>query len=276
MSRAEFEPAFVEPADTAEAILFAMPRGRRELLVPEEGPLGDGLLQAVRVLEAQAVMRRVFLGMLGGRPCYAVEVPEDFQAPGGWSFHSLRALVGAVDEVLYAAAGSAVQLLHWDRTHAFCGCCGTATVAKGDERAKLCPACGHVAYPRINPAIIVAVTRGDELLLARSRRSRTGVFSVLAGYVEVGESLEAAVRREVMEEVAVELRDVRYFGSQCWPFPSTLMVGFTASHARGDICVDGHEVVEADWYRADALPPIPSHGSISRRLIEAFVKQHGG
>ena len=140
------------------------------------------------------------------------------------------------------------------------------------DRSKRCPACGLVSYPRISPAVIVAITRGDRLLLAANRRHAGAMYSVLAGFVEPGESLEECVHREIREEVGLEVTDVRYFGSQSWPFPNSLMVAFTAAHAAGEIAVDPEELVEARWFAPGELPPIPGCGTISRRLIDGFVE----
>ena len=146
--------------------------------------------------------------------------------------------------------------------------------AKTDERAKLCPACGLVSFPRVAPAIIVAVVRDGTILLARARRFPTVMYSVIAGFVEPGESLEQCVHREVREEVGVAVRGLRYFASQPWPFPHSLMVAFTAQHAGGEIRVDEREITEAGWYPPDRLPRIPDSISVARRLIDWFVQTH--
>ena len=147
------------------------------------------------------------------------------------------------------------------------------TADKQDERAKICQQCGLVNYPRVSPAIIVAVIKDDQILLARSGRFPGGFFSVLAGFVEPGESLEACVKREVFEETGIAVQNIRYFGSQPWPFPDSLMVGFTAEYAGGDIQIDGREIVAADWYSRDNLPNIPPGISIARQLIDWFAEK---
>ena len=156
-----------------------------------------------------------------------------------------------------------------------CGHCGAATVIKDGERARECPRCGELSYPRISPAVIVRVTRGEEILLARARRFPPGFYSVLAGFVEPGETLEECVRREVREETGVELRDLSYFASQPWPFPHSLMVAFTAAHASGDIRVDASELVDAGWYGRDSLPRLPDPLTVARRLIDAWRSTAG-
>ncbi len=220
--------------------------------------------------------RRHFLGTAAGIPCFAVELPAGDPAPAGWSFHGLRGLFSAADDVFFRIAGRATQVLDWDRTHRFCGGCGAPTVEKPEERAKVCPVCGLASYPRISPAVIVAVVRGKEILLARAARFVEGMYSVLAGFVEPGETLEECVHREVKEETGIEVGNVRYFASQPWPFPNSLMVGFTAEHVFGEIVVDPTELVDARWFRADALPRIPDRITIARQLIDWFTDgSHG-
>ena len=215
----------------------------------------------------------LFLGRLNGAPCFAVALGSQGTDGTALAQRGLRSLFGELDDALFAVALRAAHLLRWDATHRFCGRCGTSTVDHADERAKHCPACGLVAYPRISPAVIVAVRRGDRLLLARNARRSGRMFSILAGFVEVGETLEEAVQREVREEVGIEVRNVCYFGSQPWPFPDSLMLGFTAEHAAGEIRMDPSEIAEADWFRVDEFPEIPGRISISRALIDAFVAE---
>ena len=207
--------------------------------------------------------------------CYAAEIPVDVPLPEGMLADGLRGLYGRLDDVAFSLAGRAVQLLAWDRTHHYCGQCGALTGNQPHERAKLCPQCGLTSYPRLSPAIIIAVTRqtpeGKRLLLARNHRFPAGRYSVIAGYVEPGESLEECAQREVCEEVGIDIRDIRYFGSQPWPFPNSLMIGFTAEYDGGDITLEDSEIAEAGWFAADALPGLPPKMSIARRLIDAFV-----
>lgn len=217
-------------------------------------------------------LTRQYLGALDGRGVFAVAVPDSAQPPAGWRFDDLRRLLGQADDQFFALAGRAFQILEWERSHRFCGRCGTPTVAHAQgERSRVCPACGHSAYPRINPCVIVAVTRGDEILLARAQRFTRPMFSTLAGFVEAGESAEETLHREVAEEVGVRVRDLRYFGSQSWPFPNNLMLGFHAEYDGGELRLQEEEIAEAGFYRYDALPPIPPPGSIAHALIQAFV-----
>ena len=221
------------------------------------------------------VIRQNYLGQLENRHCYAAEVAEGMTPPKGMTFEGLRQVYGRLDEDLFWIATRAVQIVNWDRTHQFCGRCGVPLKMKTTERAKECPQCGLLHFPRLAPAIIVLVERGNELLLARSRHFLPGMYSVLAGFVEPGESLEEAVVREVKEEVGVEVKDIKYFGSQPWPFPHSLMIGFTATYTGGEISLNDEEIEEAGWFTADNLPRIPGKISIARKLIDGFLAKQG-
>ncbi len=214
------------------------------------------------------------VGSLGEAEAWGVGVPADAEPPAGMAFQGLRRLFGALDEEVWKLAGRAVQIVDWDRDHRFCGRCGAGTERKEDELARVCPHCGLQQFPRISPAVIVRIERGDEILLARSPHFAPGVYSTLAGFVEPGESLEETVVREVREEVGVEVANVRYFGSQPWPFPHSLMIGFVADYAAGDLRLQEGEIEDAGWFTADTLPGLPSHYSIARRLIEGFISRY--
>ena len=220
------------------------------------------------------VLRQQYLGRLDDRDCYAIEVSGSASPPEGMVFEGLRPLYGRLDEDLFWVAARAVQIVDWDRTHQFCGRCGVRMKTLLTERAKECPQCGLLHFPRLSPAIIVLIEREHELLLARSRHFAPGVYSVLAGFVEPGESLEEAIVREVREEVGIIVRDIRYFGSQPWPFPHSLMVGFTATYAGGEITLDDSEIEDAAWFGVENLPTLPGKISIARKLIEWFIARH--
>jgi len=183
----------------------------------------------------------------------------------------LRNLPELFDDEIFQLAGKAKQLLHWQQDHQFCGRCGAKTQSFDLDRAKKCTVCDLVCYPRIAPCIMVAITRGDEILLARSPHFRPGIFSVLAGFVEPGETLEECIHREVMEEVGLKIKNLRYEASQPWPFPNLLMIGFFAEYAGGEINIDGIEIEEAQWFKKDSLPPLPSSIGLSYRLIQKFL-----
>ncbi|MBX2863679.1 MAG: NAD(+) diphosphatase [Leptolyngbyaceae cyanobacterium MAG.088] len=220
------------------------------------------------------VIRSQYLGTLSNIPCYGVELPADLDLAPGLELHPLRGLYGQIHDTFFAIAGRATQLVEWDRTHQYCGCCATPMAQSLKERVKHCPQCGLRQYPRLSPAVIMLVSRGSEVLLARAPRFRAGMYSVLAGFVEPGESLEETVAREVREEVGVEIKDIRYFGSQPWPFPNSLMIGFTARYASGDIVMDPVEIEAADWFTKESLPPVPGKLSIARKLIDWFVESN--
>jgi NAD+ diphosphatase len=222
------------------------------------------------------VMGKNYLGQLDDHHCYAVEVAEGTLPPAGMTFEGLRQVYGRLDENLFWIAARAVQIVDWDRTHQFCGKCGLLLKTSQTERAKECPKCGLLHFPRLAPAIIVLVERGNELLLARSRHFMPEMYSVLAGFVEPGESLEEAVVREVGEEVGISVKNIKYFGNQPWPFPHSLMIGFTATYAGGNISLDDSEIEDAGWFTADNLPRIPGKISIARKLIDWFIDKQGG
>jgi NAD+ diphosphatase len=219
------------------------------------------------------ILRQHYLGQLGGRDCFTVEVPKGASPPAEMKFEGLRQIYGQVNETLFSVAGRALQIVDWDRTHQFCGRCGSKTRTHPTERAKECLQCGLLHFPRLAPAIIVLVQRDREVLLARARRFETPMYSTLAGFVEPGETLEEAVLREVKEESGITVKDIRYFGSQPWPFPHSLMVGFTANYASGEITLSDGENVDVRWFTADNLPQLPGKLSIARKLIDWFVEK---
>lgn len=208
------------------------------------------------------------IGEVHGFPCFAADVEQLPAIPGGVAT-SLRTVFQLGGAEAFALAGRATQLLDWRNNHRFCGKCGTPTTMKTGDLAMQCPACGLLAYPRISPAIMVLVRNGDKLLLARSPHFKLGVFSALAGFVEPGETLEECAAREVREEVGIEIANLRYFNSQPWPFPDSLMVAFFADYAGGTLTPNPNEIEAANWFPLTALPPLPDSISISRRLIEA-------
>ena len=272
--RRVFVPSTSPPASRSSRALWFAVRGPEVLVVEGSGAAIPELEDLTALgLESQA---QHYLGSFGELACYAAHLAEEAEAPEGMAFRPLRPVLLGLDEELVAVTGMAYQIVDWDRTHRFCGRCGTPTEDAPGERAKRCPACDLYAYPRVSPAVIVRVTRDDEILLARGRRFAEPMYSVLAGFVEPGESLEDTVAREIKEEAGIDIEDIRYFGSQPWPFPHSLMVGFTASWAGGEIRLDEEELVDAGWFRADALPLVPPKLSIARRLIDSFVEEVTG
>ncbi|WP_371373164.1 NAD(+) diphosphatase [Sporomusa aerivorans] len=232
----------------------------------------DGIPSLGDVLKLEpALINKQYMGKVAGSPCYCMEAGEGFQPPAGMEFRELRALLGKLDEDIFLLAGRAFQLVNWNRLTRFCGKCAAPTEIKQNELAKQCPACGAVYYPRISPAVIVAVVRDDKILLAHNKNFRASWYSVIAGFVEPGETFEDCVKREVAEEVGLRVTNIRYFGSQPWPFPDSLMVGFIAEYESGDIMVDGDEIDAAAWYGKDNLPPCPGGNTIAGQLIEAVL-----
>ena len=216
------------------------------------------------------------LGKAGdGRSC-AVEMAAAFETGADLEWLPLRSLVGLVDEAGFNEWARAAQLLNWWNTHRYCGRCGQQTVTEGTEAARVCPACAHTSYPRISPCVIVLVHREEELLLARSPRFTTGMYSTLAGFVEAGESVEETVRREIFEEVAIRVKNIRYFASQPWPFPDQLMLGFFAEYESGEITIDEVEISDAGWYHYRTLPMIPGEGTIAGRMIRHWLASLNG
>jgi NAD+ diphosphatase len=212
----------------------------------------------------------LFLGRFRGRPVYALAASG--RAPEGYALVGLRNWLGRVEPSVFYLAGRAQQLIEWYRDHRFCGRCGSEMVDHAVDRAKECEDCGLVSYPRLSPSIIVLVHRGEEMLLARNARWPTNMFSTLAGFVEPGESIEQTVHREVLEEVGLRVKNLRYLGSQSWPFPNSLMLGFHAEYAGGDIRCQEGEIAEARWFHHTQLPNVPPATAISRWLIDDFVK----
>jgi len=232
-------------------------------------PFGEGLDRWGLV-----PLRQHYVGALRGFSCHGVEVSDKTPAPQGMAFVGLWSLYGLLEEDSFKVALTAMHLVEWDRTSQFCGRCGARTELRREERAKECTACGAIVFPRISPAVIVLIERGDRVLLARASHFPEGMHSVVAGFVEPGESLEETVSREIEEETGILVEDVRYFGSQPWPFPDSLMIGFTARYASGEIRIDGKEIVDAGWFSVDDLPEIPGKVSIARKLIDWFIEKH--
>ena len=267
-----FLPHHKSPEDPGkDPMVFAF-KGR-DLLVTE-----DGILPGIEKIDEAGyeAVRRQYLGSLDGRHCFSAELADDAQPLGGLRFSNLHMLHATLDEATHAVAGRAVQIVEWDRTHQYCGACAEPTVVSELDRSRSCPSCQIPMYPRLAPAMIVSVERGDEILLARSPHFPEGIMSVLAGFVEPSESAEDAVKREVYEETKILVNNVQYFSSQAWPFPNSLMLGFRAEYEAGDIEIDGEEIVAAQWFKAKEMPNFfPGRVSISQWLIHDFLERNG-
>ena len=262
------------PAEKTDLAYWFVFQERKMLVVVGGAESGPPLARDIRGIGIHPI-REIYLGSLNGIHCYAAEVEGSIGPPKGMSFHGLRGLHGHVDEALFRVAFKAIHTIEWDRADQYCNRCGSKNQPKVGERAKECPRCGFVSFPRISPAIIVLVERDGKALLARSGRFKEGLFSTVAGFVEPGESLEDAVHREVKEETGIDVKNIRYFGSQPWPFPDSLMVGFTAEYAGGEIKIDDNEILDARWFPADGIPEIPGKISIARALIDHFLEKAG-
>jgi len=265
----DFNPSAAEPES---ALWFIFDKGRLLVKIKDD----TCSIPDTSDLEKckSAVIHKQYLGILDKRPCFAAEFAGSPAADTELAFKDLRGLFGLMEEDLIWVAGRANQLVYWSQIHRYCGRCGKTTEDKTDERAKICPECGLVNYPRLSPAIIVAVLKNDRILLGRNKRFKMPFYSVLAGFVEPGESLEECVRREIREEVGIAVKNIRYFGSQPWPFPDSLMLAFVADYASGEICLDGSEIIDAAWFAKDKLPQIPPKISIARQLIDWFIHNH--
>jgi len=203
-------------------------------------------------------------------------VMESSASPSHNAFKiNLRQIFESCGEDAFHLTGRARQLLHWRKTHQFCGCCGERLQRHQTETAMHCAQCGVMYYPRINPVVITLIHRDDSILLARRNDPNFNHFwSIVAGFVEAGESLVNAVRREIREEVGIEVKNITHVSSQQWPFPNNLMIGYRAEYASGEITPDGEEIAEARWFTYDNLPRIPGKVSIARKLIDAFFSQN--
>ena len=256
--------------DAGDAIYFVCLSGGRMLAVNEHGAPRPVTADEFRWVDVEVTYKH-YLGRWESRACYALAARG--HAPEAFVSVDLRAWLGRVEPDFFYLAGRAKQIVEWHRDHRFCGRCGRETEDHPTDRAKHCPECDLSTYPRLSPSIIVLVRRGDEMLLARNAAWPTRMFSTLAGFVEPGESVEQTVHREVAEEVGIAVANLRYLGSQSWPFPNSLMLGFHADYADGEIvCRDG-EIAEARWFHFRDLPNVPNGTAISRWLIDAFVDE---
>ncbi|GGM08745.1 NAD(+) diphosphatase [Deinococcus aerophilus] len=248
-----------------EATWFIFQKSR--LLLREDDTLPAGPATA---LELELVNS---LGRLDGQPYAAAQLRGE--VPPGYTLSPLRALAVRLSEDLFGLAGFAAQVVDFDRTHGFCGFCATPLAFTGHEYAKTCPRCSLTVYPRVAPVAMVLIWRGvgaeTKLLLARGPQFPPGMYSALAGFVQPSETLEQAAAREVLEEVGVRLRDLKYVLSQPWPFPHSLMIGFEAEADGGEITPQPGEIEDARWFSVSALPALPPRFSIARQLIDRAV-----
>lgn len=216
--------------------------------------------------------RKYPIGSLGNKKFFCGEIISDISLPDTLKEITLREAGSYLDEVLFSMAGKAFQILDWDSKSNFCGRCGSKTKHKDDERAKICPNCNFIDYPRTSPAIIVAVIKDGKLLLAHNAGFKGDMYSLVAGFVDSNETLEDCVRREVFEEINIKVKNIKYITSQSWPFPNSLMLGFLAEYSSGEINVDGVEISDANWFDRDNLPTLPPKFSIARKIIDKYIE----
>jgi NAD+ diphosphatase len=267
-----FIPSLDAPPDKTEKGWWFIFMEHRMMVLEKDGTFSVPLAKDSEELGLRVVSER-YMGTLGGFPCYGARVDGE-QVPEGMTLKGLRYLYGRLDSGTHKVAMRAAHLVEWERNERYCGRCGAETESKTDVVARECPSCGHVSFPRISPAVIVLVEKEGKVLLARATRFAEELYSVLAGFVEPGESLEETVAREIEEEVGIKVKNIRYFGSQPWPFPDSLMIAFTAEYASGEMKIDEVEIEDAAWFEADSLPRIPGRISVARKLIDWFVEAH--
>lgn len=196
------------------------------------------------------------------------------QIPDGYRLMPIRQLISMWSTAEFEQASRALQLLEWRRNHKYCSHCGHRTHIHATEYAMVCPSCRYHQYPRVQPCVITIITRGeDEILLAKNAKASGNMYGLIAGFVEVGETLEEAVQRETLEEVGIEVSHVEYLSSQPWPFPSNLMLAFRAEYRSGDIVLQEEEISDAAFFKFDQLPEIPIAGSIAYRMIQHVIHQ---
>lgn len=213
------------------------------------------------------------LGTVNGVPVFANEVDPEADNVEGYEFETLWSFLGRVDETVFYLIGRARQVVEWYRNHRYCGQCGKPTGDAATDRSRKCDDCGIMFYPRLSPSIIVLVTRGEDVLLAKNANARGNFYSTLAGFIEPGESIEEAVHREVFEEVGIKVKNLQYFSSQSWPFPNSLMLGFIAEYDSGEIVLQKDEIADAQFFHYTAMPNRPAMVSISGWLVDAHLKK---
>ena len=264
-----FERVYRPDAPTEGPIRWLPVRGT-DILVQTAGEAVTAIADAAETRKRLASSPPLTLGTLNGVTYLTCETDADTPLPDGWRAVSLRHLYGLLDEAEWEIAGYATQILHWERVSRFCPVCGSATDPMGAEWVRHCPACQHTRYPLVSPAVLALVHDGADRVLLAHKPGWGDRYSILAGFVLPGESLEECVQREVQEEVGAEVTDLVYQGSQPWPFPHQLMIGYTARYVSGDLRLDEQELDHAAWFSADQLPSLPPPLSLSRQIIDRW------
>lgn len=269
-----FLPSFIPQGNCEKPAMWFIFYGKEILLKSTDGILTVPLETDFNNLSINLSKKR-YVGEFDSTPCYCMETPTIESPSTDMSFGAIRSLSARPDSgELFKIAGFAYHLMNWERMSTFCGRCGSPMQDKQDELAKVCAKCGCTVYPRISPATITAVLKGDEILLAHNRSFKDGFYGLVAGFVEPGETLEDCVRREIMEETGICVKNLRYYGSQPWPFPDSLMMAYTAEYDSGEVKADGMELMDARWFRFDSLPLIPGPDSIAGRMIRWYCSTH--
>ncbi len=268
-------PTFIRaypPSQPASERAYWLPFIKDEVLV-ERHDKEIALIQADnQEMQARLQAKEVlYIGTLNGVPCMTCEVEPAFVLPDEWRALSLRTLFSKLDEVAYGVVGYALQLLYWRRTSHFCPVCGHVPQDETGTWGRHCPHCGHTAYPHVTPAILALVHDGERMLLTH-KPGWGKRYSCIAGFAEPGESLEECVQREVYEEVGLEVADIQYVGSQPWPFPHQMMVGYTARYVGGTLRLEEQELDDALWFSIDALPEMPPSMSLAYHIIDGWMK----
>ena len=245
---------------------------RASRLLVQENEQGTTLIAApVDALADLQPQDTLYVGTIDGVACLACELDEGMVVPQNWRERDMRSLFGRLDETAYSVVGYASQLLHWRRTSLFCPVCGSSNGPLGESWGRTCPRCGHIGYPAVIPAVLALVYNEEHILL--SHKPGWGErYSIFAGFVEPGESLEDCVSRELVEEASIQVDTITYAGSQTWPFPTQLMVGFQARYAGGEPRADMQELDDVRWFHVDDLPSYPPSLSLSGQLINAWIK----
>ncbi len=254
-------------SDAAHWLIF---KGTELLMMPSGGELvwpqsGQPALEGVKPADS------VYLGSWEGKPCFAGRLPDGGALPEGWSLENLLGASPRLDMAQISLGGMANQILHWERNSRFCSGCGGELRRLPGEWGKQCTQCRTSHFPHIHPCVIVLVQRPGEVLLTRKREWPEGRYSLVAGFLDFGECFEEAVVREVLEETGVRIKQVRYVGSQSWPFPSQVMAGFVAEYDGGDVLVEEKELEDARWFPISQLPALPPKRSIARYILDTFV-----
>ncbi len=255
--------------ESGDTCLLVFSSSERQIVVDSQGSPFLDSFPALHDTES------LIIGNLDGRECRCMSISGETELPEGYQWEEFRNLYRSFKDERQFPLGRARVLLEWRRTHRYCGACGSEMELSETEHASRCPGCGELRYPVIAPAVIIRITRGEEILLAHNANFPEGFFSHIAGFVDAGENLEQAVRREVMEEVSLEVENIRYYDSQSWPMPHSLMLAFTAEckDPAAEPCPDGVEIAEAGWFTRETMPEIPDTGSIAGKMLADWIQK---